>query len=454
MTLFSNDRLNIAAITGLPSRNLLALDCDSRPSYEDSTARLTGMGIETLVIRREANGSDHDGGGTILLRTPCEVATTKRGDLDILAGGKNHYFICHGQHPGGGRYYDATDAPIFELPDLTPLAWLQLEQVQPRHGKRLPRLAWRILTADPETLQRYHSRSESEYALLCSLARSGFVFSDAVALLRSHPGAGKFAELDISNGKNAMRWLSQAWDSASEWVTNHDNDAGRLAQSLRQWAQSRAWRGRGASSERLVFIAHCDIVNGCGQDPHHASARRLAELTGMHWQTATNANRRLVDAGLLELVTPATAALSHVWRLLAPDNFETALNVHYMNSTVVKWIFKADHDVFRRRGGLGKAGAEVLQALLDAETGMTARQLADTTGRGVRTVRRKLKRMFPLALVHPEGDGYWRALPDPNLDRVAIELGTAGAGSRQRAIHADDRERHKRKLAEYARLSR
>lgn len=454
MTLFGNGngRQNIAAITGPPSRNLLALDHDSRPSFADSTARLTGMGITTLVIRREANGSPHDGGGTILLRTPCEVASTKRGDIDVLAGGKNHYFVCYGAHPSGDLYYDATPPPIYEVADLTALAWLQLEPVPPRQdNKRLPRLAWRILDADTETLQRYHSRSEAEYALLCSLARSGLVFGDALALLQSHPGAGKFAEMDNRNG---LRWLSQAWDSASEWVLSHDNDAGKLAQSLRQWALARPWRGRGASSERCVFIAHCDIVAGCGQDPHGASVRQLAELTGMIWRTVARANRRLVDTGLLELVTPATAALSHVWQLLPPDDFEAAIMSHYMPPSVVKWDIMADHDAFRRSGGLGKSGAEVLAALLNADSGMTARELADTTGRGVRTVRRKLGRMLPLGLVHPQGDGYWQAVADPNLDRVAIELGTAGAGSRQRGEHADERERHRRKLAKYARLGK
>ncbi|MBU1748463.1 MAG: hypothetical protein KKA73_12300, partial [Chloroflexi bacterium] len=65
------------------------------------------------------------------------------------------------------------------------------------------------------------------------------------------------------------------------------------------------------------------------------------------------------------------------------------------------------------------------------------------TGRHRTTVQRKLAEMFRLGLVEPLGDGWWRAVPEVDLEQVAEELGTAGAGDRQQAQHQRDRRTHR-----------
>lgn len=458
--LFGDGPRNIAVIAGTPSGNLLALDCDSPDVYTETAARFAALGIDTWTVRREPNGSPHDGGGTFVLRTPEPVRSTKRDSLDVLAEGR--YFVAPpSAHPGGGLYYNETDPPIFEIPDLAALAWLDLEPAPPRNGasyRWLPDLAYRILTADPETLRQYPTRSEAEAALCASLARSGRAFEDALRLLRTYPGPGKFAELDAANSRNALRYLGLTWTSAKQWIHDTDNETGQLAVTLRRWALSRAWPGRGASSDRAVYLAHLEIVERCGKDPHGASCRELAELAGVSWKTASNANHRLVEQELLQLGAEATPTCPHVWSLRIPDelvNPETGEVRAYLHTPSIQNVTECvtmherlDHDAFRW-SGLNKSGAEVLGALQRMDEG-DVNELVAATGRHRTTVKRKLRLMLSLGLVVALGDGYWAAVDDPDLDQAARDLNVAGKGAEERRRHVRDR-RYQREILERGR---
>jgi hypothetical protein len=429
--MFNGKPQNLAVICGRASGNLLVLEADDPVTFTETTTRLDGLGVETWTVQRPPNGSPHDGGGHVYLRTPEPVKSVKAGGLEVR--GQGVYVLAPPSlHPRGGVYAFATRPPaIWSLPTMTALPWLPLTAAPDVEARGVPRLAWRLLRGDAETLARYHSRSEAEGALCASLARAGFTLADAIRLLRSHPGPGKFAELDASDPKNAIRYLALTWHSATAWLADHENEGGALAAQLRQWATSRPWPGRSGATDRAVYLAHLDIVARCGRDPHHASARDLAELAGVSWQTAANANHRLVDADLLELVMPATPTLAHVWRLC-----EHKLTLYHLTCDGVS-TYATSHDLFRWQG-VGKAGAEVLAALAAGVT--SERDVAAATGRHVTTVRRKLRQLLGVALVEPLGDGYWRAVDDPDLDRAAIEWNVAGIGERQRVRHEKERQ--------------
>ncbi|MBU1746742.1 MAG: helix-turn-helix domain-containing protein, partial [Chloroflexi bacterium] len=199
---------------------------------------------------------------------------------------------------------------------------------------------------------------------------------------------------------------------------------------------------RGGSSARAVYLAHLAIVTRCGKDPHGASARELGELAGVSWQTAANANQRLVDLDLLELTQPATPSLAHVWRLLTPPDLAAGAYLDTPSpGTVMECQGMHAHDAFRW-AGLNKSGAEVLAAL-SAGAAVAATDITAQTGRHRTTVQRKLMAMAQLGLVEPVGDGWWRVVPGVDLDRAATELGTAGAGDRQRSQHQRDRRAHR-----------
>jgi len=440
--LFSGNPQNIAVIGGEPSGNLLTLDADNPAIYDEINGHLAGLGIYTWTVRRPPNGTPHDGGGAFILRTPEPMKTAKRGDLDVKAEGS--YFIApNSLHPGGTVYYDETPLPIFELPDLSALAWLNL-QVAPDTPlfklQDLSNKAWGILKGNPRWLAQYNCRHSAENALCCSLVRCGRTFDDALRLFRNNKCAGKFREKEVHNPETALKYLGGMFYSAERWVAGlGENEAGLMARRLKAWALSRPWRGRGASSERAVYIAHCDIVLRCGQQPHCASARELAEMAGVGRMTASKANIRLVKTGLLELERASTSILSHQWNLVEQIGayVDTSLQEGIVICPPLHQNTHTSHDAFRY-AGLNKSGAEII-AVMEARQESTVNELAETTGRHRTTVKRKLLQMHKVGLVEPLGDGLWQILDNFDLDQAARELHTSGAGRKQRQNHIRQR---------------
>jgi len=311
-------------------------------------------------------------------------------------------------------------------------------RTSPRNGgtqsPTVPRLAWRILSGDAETIGRYQTRSEAEQAALVSLVNGGNSFDDVHRLFVSHPAAGKFAEMCKHNRKRAEAWLWRSYQDAQKWATTHESEGRRTATAALAWAEATAWPGRTGATDRAVFVAHATIAHLAGCVDYAADCRTLAELAAVSHVTATAATHRLIAAGRLRLEREHTVTLSNVYRL-SVQTF-TLPNIPLVRKC------KGLHDAFRGHW-LGQPGAELWEALQSGEI-LTATELAQRTGRDKRTVAGKLERMGTLDMVKTEGDA-WRACP-VDLDRVARLLGTAGAGERQKAKHAADRRNHRETL--------
>lgn len=99
-------------------------------------------------------------------------------------------------------------------------------------------------------------------------------------------------------------------------------------------------------------------------------------------------------------------------------------------------------DAFRQRG-LGRSAHEVLSVL---ESGpLAVKIIAEKTGRHLQTVRISLARMQRHGLVERNGR-IWRTfapISELDLDALAKDVGTQGAGARQREKHLVERVRHK-----------
>ena len=436
--LFNGGQQNIAAILGHPSCGAFALDCDTPATFDDICRLLTGLGISTRVIRRPPNGSEHDGGGTYLLRAPEAVKSKKHGDLDILGQGR-YTLLPLSTHPQGGVYFD-NDLPIFQLPSLAAIPTITLERAD--KVSRIPTNAYQLLAGEQDALASYASRSEAEMSICCALALRGYTFARVLALFKALPGPGKFKEKLADDERAALAYLRMTWDNAGRWVKANPSEVVALAQELRSIALTRPWPGRSGSYDRAVYLAHLAIVERCAQQPHGASVRELAELAGTHWSTASKANHRLIDAGLLELAEPAKATYSAKYSLAGPKrNSQSHVGVDRLLP------FGPAHDLFRWQG-LNKSAQEVLTALSDRGA-LTVKELVALTGRGRRTINRKLKAMFAEGLVEPLGGGVWCMVAgfDPaDLDDVAVRLGVAGIGERQRQRHAQERYGHQLEL--------
>jgi hypothetical protein len=210
----------------------------------------------------------------------------------------------------------------------------------------------------------------------------------------------------------------------------------KLARSLQSWALTRPWPGRTGATDKAVYLAHLKIVLRCGQDPHGASVRELAELAGIVWGTAKNANHRLITARLLNLATRFTSTDPAYYSLIIPPSQDTLPGAVAGECA----LMTQSHDVFRFKA-LGKTGYDVWRSLLAHRSdSVWVNDIVAETGRKIRTVERKLARMQRLGMAERVARGYWRAFPDVDLDKAAEALDTSGMGERQRRKHQHDRE--------------
>ena len=89
---------------------------------------------------------------------------------------------------------------------------------------------------------------------------------------------------------------------------------------------------------------------------------------------------------------------------------------------------------------LGKS-AESVWIILLANGSMTAKEVAEQTGRHVNTVQRALNKLWMYGLAIPDGGGMWVAEPagEDYLQDVAEEMGTKGKAEQRKIKHSQER---------------
>lgn len=378
---------------------------------------------------------------------------------DIGAGelryGSGAYVVAPGSIVDG-RIYELVQGDLRQVPTLDLADLRDFAPVEPAAhvatSPTVPRLAWALLGG--ERLERYGSRSEAEQALMDALVNAGHEFGAILALFMQHPAAGKFAELRRISEAEALRWLRRSYDAAVRF-TAQESAGRRRGREAQAWALARPWPGRTGSSDRAVYLAHAEIARRAGVLTYAAPVRTLAELAGVHRNTAISANARLVNAGLVHPDRAPVGTFSATYRLCDANDAEwrsCATSSQYVREEVAQGCHTSD-DAFRFLG-LGKAAGEVLAAL-HAQPGATAREVAAMTGRHVRTVYRALGRMAELVdtvtgevlrLVVRDGSA-WRAVDGIDLVAVARAVGTLGAGERQKQRHERERRDRARAMA-------
>ena len=127
----------------------------------------------------------------------------------------------------------------------------------------------------------YISRSEAEQALVTSLINAGHDFDSVLALLLSHPCAGKFTEIHATSPKQAIGWLKRPFDTAHQWAATHESPARQSAAAALAWAMSSPWPGNTGTTGRAVFIAHATIAHKAGR-LHLRGRRALPRRVSRH----------------------------------------------------------------------------------------------------------------------------------------------------------------------------
>ncbi len=307
-----------------------------------------------------------------------------------------------------------------------------------RHRRHisLPRLARRILRADPATLSRYTSRSEADRALLASLANSGasLELARAVYVKSQHD-----QHLDPQERDFEKRF-------AAEWVraksfTSHDRPdvalARARAQAVREWAQATPWIVPGSGSRmaqesaRRVLIAHCNRAEAAGVSEWQMSARDIATATRVSVKTTIRAHRRLIKAGLLRQAKSAYRDMAAVWTF--GDSAQSSTLTH--NPPDVRKCGTLDttaHDAFEFQA-LGRNIWQTYDVLVRMGSG-NVNEIATAAGWSVRTTERHVLSLASHGLAAPLEDGLWAAVTsEKRLREVGAALGGAEAARRREA---------------------
>lgn len=431
--------------------NLMVIDCDNKDNpqtFNNISYYLLGLGIKDYPIVQTASQI----GRHIYLRcTNSQLGSYRNIKPDFGSGeirfGMGSYVVAPPSIVENAGIYqiiegDLSCRPEIDFQDIQPL--FITSQIREKESEilldRLSRKARSMLFG--KYLEKYHSRSEHEQALILSCINSKLTFEEILSLFINHPAGGKFQELYKKNPDNAIRYLIRSYEKAKQYAENNISKGRRKAIQAMHWADSRIWTGPTGSYNQAVFMAHTKILFKSGKIEYQASCRELAEIAGMSPKGVSNANKRLEEMGFIEIIKYSTSYLATIYRI---KDVQTYTLPHSNN--VKECVTLHNHDVFRFHA-LGKSGCEIWQALQDGPK--TIKELINDTGRHRTTIKRKLEKMSNIidirtgeivSMVEFDGEKY-KAKENVDLDYIAELLGTKGMGERQKERHIREREEH------------
>ena len=432
------------------------IDCDESRSFEAVTNYLSGLGFrgDSYPIVQTASGE----GRHIYITLAGILSGEARNLSNEIGKGEFRYgagamVVAPPSVLRDGSHYQLLSGvfstrPVLEVKDLLPL--LGNREIKDESKPALSRKARALLHGKNEVLKNYSSRSEAEQALIASLVNVRLTFGEILDLFNGNPCAGKYSELKAKNPKNAERWLMNSYKEAERWTKQNESKARKFTKSAIEWAENKAWEGRTGSVDQLIYLAHATIAHKAGRLSYAAACRDLADMAGVGRTTASRSTWRLCKSGLLVPDKSAIADNAKTYQLANLVNLDKV--GHSLRASIVrKCPTLSDHDAFRYRG-LGKSAGQIYAVL--QENPASIKELAELTGRHIKTIKRNLERMAKLAdkltgeflpmVASNDGKNY-HLLPI-NLDRVAHAIGTAGKGIKQRKEHAKERRLHRRSL--------
>jgi len=268
-------------------------------------------------------------------------------------------------------------------------------------------------------------------------------------LLKDPQHAGGFAALRRRRA-NLDRWLDREWDraealvDASPMIGDRHEAVYRATVLAEHIDQLGDWRGTGGATDRAVFLAVLSVAQRTGRLSDLAlSSRELGELAKVTHRPAAKALHRLAGRGLLRRTALAKGTRPAVWQVTAMrHNLPTP---HTPVPVGLVWGRDvAPTDTWRYKA-LGHATRRVYENLDDATS---AAALAERLGVTRRTVERHFVKLAGVGLVERTPEGWGRTAVEPV--ELEAELGIAGTTAKQKATHAEEREKRTKALAAFA----
>lgn len=402
------------------------IDADNEPTVSAVSDHLSGLGLTAgglPVVRSWQVGRRHfylSLTDAPLDRSAVDLSNGLGGELRFGNGA-----YCVAPHSViDGRHYELESGSWLQLPrvtwqDLTPLlssptvdaADLDAVPVPLLRRDRLPRHTWHLLnwltTAERGmTYENYASRSEVEFAVLLSLIRSGRTYNDAAALF------GKHQPRHYKETHAPQSYLARSWRNAVS-LFSKTTPRPALAEQY-HLAQSVSWR---LDTDRRVYTAVLSCAYEQATVRPSAAQRDLALLAGVKCRkTVGRSLDRLIESELLMPVADGREKLTHSNRYevvfgqnatIGHSLRETAM-LSYGGILSNNLSIETESEVWRELGGSCRS----VWAAVAAADGVTDRDLAETVGKHVKTVRRALSRLQADGLVTCGSAGRWSAVGD------------------------------------------
>jgi len=93
----------------------------------------------------------------------------------------------------------------------------------------------------------------------------------------------------------------------------------KIAKAAMEWAETYDWKGKAGRTDKMCFLAHAKIAYKTNQVIYEFSAVYLAKLVNIPHGTVKDSNKRLREAGFIEMVEGICRqnAVATKWRITA-----------------------------------------------------------------------------------------------------------------------------------------
>ena len=443
--LFSDS--NIGVMTGRLSQNLFILDCDDEATFETVGVELDKRQIAAW-IRMGMRG------GQYWLRcAEGEVGNVNLGKLQVL-GNRLYTVAPPSAHPAGVLYdWQRREGDLPPLISIQALDFLKLSLAGKSDSKKkrdkttLPPVAHQVLVE--ENTSNYKSNSEAEFAACLSMISAGiadFMIRTIFAQFNPpHYAKHRGRSFDKHTLAVAHKWLEEQQPLKSRGGQfDHSHSEQFIA-----FADSRPWPGRTGNTDKAVYLALCQRMRmERGNRVFRASVRELSEIANVGTQAVQAALKRLREGELVKYEKRDDVCGASFYSLAVTEDMPgiTTVGETYTNciDSVVSNVI--ENDAFHVKA-LGKSACMIWRLLLSERKAMTVAEIAKATGRVVSTITVNLTKLETAGMARPVDatrPARWVGIDveAERLHQIAGQMGTEGKGTRRKAVHLEERQKH------------
>jgi DNA-binding transcriptional ArsR family regulator len=275
----------------------------------------------------------------------------------------------------------------------------------------------------------YKSPSEMVQAITTGAVHAGWAEHELLEVLLdpANVGGWRVRERDQRERRRAEGYVRTCWKNAVRFVARAS-----LAH-FQATVDAADWSGQQGAVNKAVMQAYLDIAKRANTLTPDASQRRLADHAGVHAKTVERAQPRLVAADWIAVDRPGYRREATRWRFGPRCAGVGTYAIPVLGGRgVYADTYALAHDVWRFQG-LGKHVQQTYTALQDGPA--TIGELVERTHYQRRTISRHLERLRDHGLVTRAENGRYHVVEHFDFDALAVELGVAGTGERQRTRH-------------------